>query len=73
MNLKKSAFVFLIVLILFLFYTIFVTEKEVQSSPPITKFKERDYGKLAEEASKDLQTYLRIKTVRGNEKQAALF
>ncbi|EMO12259.1 peptidase dimerization domain protein [Leptospira santarosai str. CBC523] len=73
MNLKKSAFVFLIVLILFLFYTIFVTEKGVQSSPPITKFKERDYGKLAEEASKDLQTYLRIKTVRGNEKQAALF
>ncbi|WP_061224106.1 M20/M25/M40 family metallo-hydrolase [Leptospira weilii] len=73
MNLKKSMFVFLIALVLFLLYTIFVTEKGIQSLTPVAKFEERDYGKLAEEASKDLQAYLRIKTVRGNEKQAALF
>ncbi|EMM74633.1 peptidase, M20/M25/M40 domain protein [Leptospira weilii str. Ecochallenge] len=73
MNLKKSVFVFLIALVLFLLYTIFVTEKGIQSLTPVAKFEERDYEKLAEEASKDLQAYLRIKTVRGNEKQAVLF
>lgn len=72
MNWKKIVFGFLGALVLFLLYTIFVTEKGIQSINPTTKFK-RDYGKIAEEASKDLQTYLKIQTVRGNEKQAVLF
>ncbi|MBW0433131.1 M20/M25/M40 family metallo-hydrolase [Leptospira yasudae] len=73
MNWKKIALGFLGAVALFLLYTIFITEKGIQSLTPKSKFEERDYGKLAEEASKDLQAYLRIKTVRGNEKQAALF
>lgn len=73
MSLKKSMLVFLIALALFLLYTIFVTEKGIQISTPITKFEEQDYGKLAEEASKDLQVYLKIKTIRGNEREAVLF
>ncbi|EMY77251.1 peptidase dimerization domain protein [Leptospira weilii serovar Ranarum str. ICFT] len=73
MNRKKIAFGLLGVLVLFLLYTIFVTEKGIQSLTPVAKFQKRDYRKLAEDASKDLQTYLRIKTVRGNEKQAVLF
>ncbi|MGJ4753034.1 M20/M25/M40 family metallo-hydrolase [Leptospira kmetyi] len=73
MNWKKIALGFLGAFVLFLLYTIFITEKGIRSLTPQSKFEERDYGKLAEEASKDLQTYLRIKTVRGNEKQAALF
>ncbi|RHX94821.1 peptidase M20 [Leptospira yasudae] len=73
MNWKKIALGFLGAAALFLLYTIFITEKGIQSLTPKSKFEERDYGKLAEEASKDLQAYLRIKTVRGNEKQAALF
>ncbi|EMO10611.1 peptidase, M20/M25/M40 domain protein [Leptospira borgpetersenii str. Noumea 25] len=73
MSLKKSMLVFLIALALFLLYTIFVTEKGIQISTPITKFEEQDYGKLAEEASKDLQAYLKIKTIRGNEREAVLF
>ncbi|EJO69556.1 hypothetical protein LEP1GSC044_3192 [Leptospira kirschneri serovar Grippotyphosa str. RM52] len=72
MNWKKIVFGFLGVLVLFLLYTIFVTEKGIQSINPSIKFK-RDYGKIAEEASKDLQTYLKIQTIRGNEKQAVLF
>ncbi|EPG47940.1 peptidase, M20/M25/M40 domain protein [Leptospira kirschneri serovar Cynopteri str. 3522 CT] len=70
MNWKKIVFGFLGVL--FLLYTIFVTEEGIQSINPSIKFK-RDYGKIAEEASKDLQTYLKIQTIRGNEKQAVLF
>ncbi|MCG6162408.1 peptidase M20, partial [Leptospira bandrabouensis] len=73
MNWKKIALGFLGAVALFLLYTIFITEKGIQSLTPKAKFEKRDYGKLAEEASKDLQAYLRIKTVSGNEKQAALF
>ncbi|EMS82821.1 M20/M25/M40 family metallo-hydrolase [Leptospira noguchii] len=73
MNWKKIVFGFLGTLILFLLYTIFITEKGIRSIKPTAKFQERDYGKIAEEASKDLQTYLRIQTIRGNEKQAVLF
>ncbi|PJZ54302.1 M20/M25/M40 family metallo-hydrolase [Leptospira adleri] len=73
MNWKKIGLGFLGALVLFLLYTIFITEKGIQSLTPKTKFEEKDYGKIAEDASKDLQSYLKIKTIRGNEKQAALF
>ncbi|XDD50243.1 M20/M25/M40 family metallo-hydrolase [Leptospira sp. WS92.C1] len=73
MNWKKIGLGFLGALVLFLLYTIFITEKGIQSLAPKTKFEKKDYAKLAEEAAKDLQTYIKIKTVRGNEKQAALF
>ncbi|MDV6237821.1 M20/M25/M40 family metallo-hydrolase [Leptospira ellisii] len=73
MNWKKIALGFLGALALFLLYTIFFTEKGVQSISPKTKFEKKDYAKISEDAAKDLQSYLRIKTVRGNEKQAALF
>ncbi|AXR63757.1 M20/M25/M40 family metallo-hydrolase [Leptospira mayottensis] len=73
MSWKKIAFGFLGAVVLFLIYTIFITEKGIQSLKPKSKFEERNYEKLAEDASKDLQAYLRIKTVRGNEKQAVMF
>lgn len=74
MSLRKIGFGILGLLGIFLLYTVFITERGIHPIPPKAgEIPNIDYGTLSEQAAKDLQSYIRIATVRGREKEGALF
>ncbi|PJZ71080.1 peptidase M20 [Leptospira perolatii] len=73
MSLKNLGYTLLALVLLFLLYTIVFTESGIDPIRPSAENYSVDYNKLSEQAASDLQKYLRIKTVRGNEIQGALF
>ncbi|EPG72946.1 peptidase dimerization domain protein [Leptospira fainei serovar Hurstbridge str. BUT 6] len=73
MSLKKIGLGFLGLLGIFLLYTFIFTERGINPITPKAEFPKLDYSKISEDAAKDLQTYIRIATVRGREKEGALF
>jgi acetylornithine deacetylase/succinyl-diaminopimelate desuccinylase-like protein len=70
---KKISLLLLGLLSIFLVYTISFTEKGVTYKELAPNPNLPDFSKLSEEAAKDLQEYIRIKTVRGNESLAIDF
>lgn len=73
MSLKKIGITVLALIAIFLIYTIAFTEKGIKSIQPEASVPNLDYSALSEEAAKDLQAYIRIATIRGREKEGALF
>lgn len=70
---KKIFYAFLILLGAALIYIIGFTEKGIKVDPASENTNLPDFNKITESAASELQNYLRIKTVRGNEKSSALF
>ncbi len=70
---KRAALVLLTGLILFIGYTIIFTEPRIHPVTPGSTAPAVDYAALSLEAAADLQKYIRIATVRGKEREGALF
>ncbi|TGK61856.1 M20/M25/M40 family metallo-hydrolase [Leptospira wolffii] len=73
MSLKKIGIAILAFLAIFILYTIAFTENSIDPITPSSVPPTANYSAISEEAAKDLQTYIRIATVRGREREGALF
>jgi acetylornithine deacetylase/succinyl-diaminopimelate desuccinylase-like protein len=71
--LKKTGLALLACLVLFITYTIIFTEPRIHPIRPGATAPAVDYAAVSEEAALDLQAYIRIATVRGKERDGALF
>ncbi|MFO1526973.1 MAG: M20/M25/M40 family metallo-hydrolase [Turneriella sp.] len=70
---KKIFLGLLACLVLFIAYTILFTEPRIKPITPAAAVPALDYATIGEEAAADLQKYIRIATVRGRERDGALF
>lgn len=70
---KKISLGFLIILSIFIIFTIIFSEKGLTIVPQTENKNLPDFSNVAEEAAKDLQKYIQIKTIRGNEIESAKF
>lgn len=73
MPFKKMALGFAAVFVLFLGYTVLFTEPRIHPVTPGSAAPSVDYAVIGEAAAADLQKYIRIATVRGKERDGALF
>ncbi|MCB1157179.1 MAG: M20/M25/M40 family metallo-hydrolase [Leptospiraceae bacterium] len=71
--LRYSIYGSILLLFIFILYLLFSTEKGLTIKPIPAENRSLDYANLAEEAALDLQKYIQIQTVRGQEREAALF
>jgi len=70
---KKISFSLFILLGIFIIFTILFTEKGLTIVPQTENKNLPDFDNVAEEAAKDLQKYIQINTIRGNEIESANF
>ncbi len=70
---KKTIFSLIGIILLTLLLTIFFTESGLKIISQTENSNLPDFGVVAEEAASDLQKYIQIKTIRGNEIESANF
>ncbi|HMV43195.1 MAG TPA: M20/M25/M40 family metallo-hydrolase [Leptospiraceae bacterium] len=70
---KKLLLSFLVLIFLVLSYTILFSEKGISIKKQADNDNLPNFDQIAEEAALDLQKYIQIKTIRGNELESALF
>lgn len=70
---KRLALGLLACFVLFIAYTVVFTEPRIKPITPLATVPSLDYAAIGEAAAADLQQYLRIATVRGREREGALF
>jgi acetylornithine deacetylase/succinyl-diaminopimelate desuccinylase-like protein len=70
---KRIALALLTCLVLFIAYTVIFTEPRIHPITPGSTAPAVDYAALSEAAAADLQSYIRIATVRGKEREGAQF
>lgn len=70
---KKISIGFIILLGIFLIFTIIFSEKGLTIIPQTDNKNLPDFSNVAEDAARDLQKYIQIKTIRGNEIESANF
>ena len=70
---KKISFSLFILLGIFIIFTILFSEKGLTIVPQTENENLPDFDTVAEEAATDLQKYIQIKTIRGNEIESANF
>ncbi len=70
---KKAAFLSIGLISILILFTIFSTESGIKIKEQTQNENLPDFAQIAEEAANDLQKYIRIKTIRGNEIESANF